>query len=231
MEKDWKITGRWAGGGLRGPRPPRGRGVEGHTAPSRGAALVRQEARRRPLRCGTRGRRRRRRTPGAVAAGEADRQPPWTDTTRASRWVGPGSGGAAVSDFGLDRFHHGGGRGGGSPSSAARGAARERRGTSSNKLFCSGGVDPGPSTADTCLAMPQGQRIALESELKDQQEAMDALMDMLEKTITVEVPLPSFTRKLCRLARRSHAACSAGHARPFGRAGNAAWAAAEHSRG
>ena len=40
---------------------------------------------------------------------------------------------------------------------------------------------------ETRLEQEESQRMALESELKDQQEAMDALMDMLEKTITVEV--------------------------------------------
>lgn len=85
------------------------------------------------------------------------------------------------------------------------------------------------------LAMLQGQRMALESELKDQQEAMDALMDMLEKTITVEVPrrfLPSPGNCVSPLAQalaHTPPVRSAGHARPSSRAGNAAWAAAEHS--
>ena len=50
------AAGRWTSrrGGLRAPRTPLGGASRRHTAPSRGAALVRQKARRRPLRRGTR---------------------------------------------------------------------------------------------------------------------------------------------------------------------------------
>ena len=57
---------------------------------------------------------------------------------------------------------------------------------------------------ETRLEQEESQRMALESELKDQQEAMDALMDMLEKTITVEVcahPLARPARAMPLLAR------------------------------
>ena len=46
----------------------------------------------------------------------------------------------------------------------------------------------------------------LTQELKDQQEAMDALMDMLEKTITVEVRLSALAPR-CDLARCVSACC------------------------
>ena len=60
---------------------------------------------------------------------------------------------------------------------------------------------------ETRLEQEESQRMALEGELKDQQEAMDALMDMLEKTITVEVCCPPSRSPCTRDAMPPDARC------------------------